>query len=260
MNLNADYHKPKHVKLKDATNVVIFIHGIVEGPGQFLRLMEVTYNSGYSAASLLLPGHGGSGRDFAQSSGKKWIKHVSTQVAHFKKEYKKIILVGHSMGTLLSIITFVDDPKQIIGIVAIDSPLHVWVTKRAIINNLKIGFSRKISENDPAYALLQASSVAPCFILAYLLWIHTIIDLFRLIHKTRKCLHHISIPILVFHADKDELVSSSSIKVFKQKVSPKHLQVIRLPESTHFIYKGIDWKTLQNAYCQFLSRCFLDEE
>ena len=56
---STDYHKPKHVKLKDATNVVIFIHGIVEGPGQFLRLMEVTYNSGYSAASLLLPGHGG---------------------------------------------------------------------------------------------------------------------------------------------------------------------------------------------------------
>ena len=64
------------------------------------------------------------------------------------------------MGTLLSFIAYAENPGQITGIVAIDSPLHVSVKWLAIKNNLKIGFSKKISENDPAQALLHASSVS----------------------------------------------------------------------------------------------------
>ena len=208
MNPYSESQKPEFCPVKNTDTIVIFIHGIVEGPAQFKDLMKLTIQHGYSAVSLLLPGHGGTGKDFARSSGDQWIDYTRTQINLYKQQYDKIILVGHSMGTLLSFIAYAENPGQITGIVAIDSPLHVSVKWLAIKNNLKIGFSKKISENDPAQALLHASSVAPCSLFTYLTWAPRIIDLFRLMKQTRKLLHCVAVPTLVIHADKDELVSS----------------------------------------------------
>lgn len=244
--------KPLYIPVKGADTVVIFIHGIVEGPAQFKDLMELTVQFGYSAVSLLLPGHGGTGKDFARSSGNQWLKHTHEQVEFYRKQYKSIILTGHSMGTLLSFITYAENSRQIIRIIAIDSPLYVKVKWTAIKNNLKIGFSRKIAEDDPAQALLHASSVAPCSLLTYITWAPRIIDLFRLMKQTRKLLHHVTVPTLVIHADKDELVSSASIRVFKREIPKKHLRLIHLPESTHFIYGKADLQAVHNAFCEFL--------
>ena len=253
MNPYSESQKPEFCPVKNTDTIVIFIHGIVEGPAQFKDLMKLTIQHGYSAVSLLLPGHGGTGKDFARSSGDQWIDYTRTQINLYKQQYDKIILVGHSMRTLLSFIAYAENPGQITGIVAIDSPLHVSVKWLAIKNNLKIGFSKKISENDPAQALLHASSVAPCSLFTYLTWAPRIIDLFRLMKQTRELLHCVAVPTLVIHADKDELVSSSSVRVFQRTISTKYLQLIRLPESTHFVYGEEDLKTCHKAYCDFLN-------
>lgn len=138
------------------------------------------------------------------------------------------------MGSLLSFLTYMESPEQIIGIVAIDTPLYVRVKGRALRNNLKVGFCKEIPESDPAHALLEASSVAPCSILTYLSWVPRMIDLFCLMKKTREVLPQVSIPTLVFHADDDELVSASSVKCFERTIPEKYLQLVHLKESTHF--------------------------
>ena len=247
-------HQPRYYKKEGADTILIFIHGIVEGPDQFIDLMELSLKLGFSVASLLLPGHGGTGKDFAQSNKTQWINHVNTKIEFYKKNYKRVILCGHSMGVLLSFIHYVQYPDKVTCIIAIDSPLHVWVKKRAIKNNLKIGLSLKLDENDPAQALLRASSVAPCPLFTYIMWIPRILDLFRLMKTTRNILHKVTIPTLVIHANKDELVSISSLKVFKKAIPTTYLQIVRLPESTHFEYKGQDLATLHNVFTQFLHK------
>lgn len=252
MDQNKNSQSPKHIRATGSTTVVVFIHGIVEGPAQFYELMELTVHLGYSAASLLLPGHGGTGKEFARSSRSKWIKYVHEQIISYKKQYKEIILVGHSMGTLLSFIDYVENPKQITGIISMNSPLHVKVRRMAIRNNLKIGFSKEIPEDDPAHALLQASSVEPCSVFTYITWAPRIIDLFHLIKQTRKLLYRITVPTLVIHADKDELVGNSSVRIFERSIPKEYLKIIRLPESTHFTHTETDLNTLHKEYCNFL--------
>lgn len=156
------------------------------------------------------------------------------------------------MGGLLSFITSVESPEQIIGIVAIDTPLYVKVRGRAVRNNLKVGFSKHIAEDDPAHALLEASSVAPCSVLTYLRWAPRMIDLFCLMSKTRRLLSRVAVPVLVFHADDDELVSASSVRKFERTIPAEYLQIVHLSSSTHFIYGQKDLKTLYDTFCRFI--------
>lgn len=72
MNPYSESQKPEFCPVKNTDTIVIFIHGIVEGPAQFKDLMKLTIQHGYSAVSLLLPGHGGTGKDLpvvAETSG-----------------------------------------------------------------------------------------------------------------------------------------------------------------------------------------------
>ena len=89
--------------------------------------MKRSFELGFAASSLLLPGHGGTGEEFARSSRQQWLEYVNAEIARYKKNYNSIILVGHSMGSLLSFLTYMESPEQIIGIVAIDTPLYVRV-------------------------------------------------------------------------------------------------------------------------------------
>lgn len=244
--------QPQYIPTPNAESIVICIHGIVEGPEQFTQLLELSVSAGYAAASLLLPGHGESSKEFAQSSKKEWQEHVCQQIDFFRKKYSGIILAGHSMGSLLSFLSYIENPQQIIGITAIDSPLYVHTRWRAIRNNLKVGLCKNIPEDDPASALLKASSVAPCSVFRYVTWIPRIIDLFQLMARTRKVLHQINIPTLVIHADRDELVSASSVRVFERRLPETYRKIVRLPHSTHFIYGEKDLKTLNEAFLHFL--------
>lgn len=243
---------PRYIPNKDAEDIIIFIHGIVEGPEQFTKLMEISVSAGYAAAALLLPGHGGTGKEFAQSNKEEWQDHVRQQIDSYREKYSHIILVGHSMGGLLSFLAYIENPTQIIGIVVIDTPLYVHTKWQAIRNNLKVGFCKNIPEHDPASALLRASSVAPCSVFRYITWAPRIIDLFQLMARTRRILPEINIPTLVFHGDRDELVSAYSVRVFERKLPDSNRTIVRLPHSTHFAYGEKDLDTLYKTYLHFL--------
>lgn len=244
--------QPRYYSRPEADTLVLFIHGIVEGPDQFIPLMELVFSHGLDAASLLLPGHGGSGHDFAHSSGEEWLDHVRSQVSGYKDKYSSLFLVGHSMGGLLSLLVAQELPHKIRGVACIDTPLAVWVKASAIRNNLKVGLSRNIPPSDPAYALWQACSVSPSAPLAYLTWIPRIMDLFSLIRRTREILPKLTVPVLVFHADKDELVGTASVVRFERGFRPEWLRLVHLPSSTHFVYGGTDEDTLRTNLMQFL--------
>lgn len=246
--------EPFFKEVPQADTLVVFIHGIVEGPSQFRPFINMTLQAGCSCVSLLLPGHGGSAKDFAHSSKEEWIDYVRKKLTIFRNQYPHLILVGHSMGTLLSLITYAENPSGIDGIIVIATPLHVHVSIQAIRNNLKIAFNESIPANDPAYPMAQALSVARCPIIQYLTWLPRLADLFSLIDQTRNLLPQIKIPLLAIHADRDELVGKRSITYLQQGVPKSYLHIIHLPHSTHFTYDQKDWKKLCHPYQAMLKR------
>lgn len=98
-------HKFSCCHAAGADTVLLFIHGIVEGPAQFRPLFRAAERRGISAVSLLLPGHGSDGRAFARSRMRQWQEYVDAAAAHLRRRYPHVVLVGHSMGGLLAMET-----------------------------------------------------------------------------------------------------------------------------------------------------------
>ena len=77
--------------------VLVFTHGIQGSPMQFNKIIN-SLKGEYSIENLLLPGHGNSVKEFVNSSLDEWQKCLDNRIELLEKEYKNIILVGHSMG------------------------------------------------------------------------------------------------------------------------------------------------------------------
>lgn len=201
----------------------------------------------------MLDGHGESGKSFADSSMEKWINSLNKEINIYKEKYKNIVLVGHSMGATLSILSYIEHKEYIKGIISISAPIHVRVKVNIVLSSIKIALGN-INENDMltnhAY---NAFSVDRCSILTYLRWIPRYIDLFKLIIRSRKLLDKIEVPVLVVNAMNDELVSHRSLNVFEKKLNTNK-KIINLQKSGHFYYDEVDIEYLYDEY-----KIFLDE-
>ena len=147
MDIKKDSQTPFLYENKESNTMVIFVHGILEGPKQFRKFTEVVYNKGFSYSAILLDGHGGSGKKFANSSMKKWINSVEKEILKYKDKYENIILVGHSMGGLLSILLSLKYKNKVKSLILISTPLKVHVRFDMMISSIKIALG-KIKDED----------------------------------------------------------------------------------------------------------------
>lgn len=243
---NKAYYKKKPFSDK----IVIFIHGILEGNMQFRNLGAIAYKEGYSIALLLLPGHGETGEAFAKAQLNEWISYVNSYIYHMQQEYNHIILVGHSMGSLLAIDYAAHFPGKIEALVLLALPLTIKLKPRVIKGAIKIA-SGKISEKDPyVIAECKAISVGKTRAYTYIKWIPRYIDLFILMGYTRKQLKKLEQPVLMIHSKKDEFVSSRTLKITRSEIANRQLVV--LEESGHFCYHHSDILKLESAFKKML--------
>lgn len=235
MILNREIHRPYIHENKESKTMVIFVHGILEGPNQFEQFADVVSELGLSYSAILLDGHGKSGKDFAKSSKNKWLNTIETEILRHKDNYQNIILVGHSMGALLSILMTSKYKNIIQGIVLIAAPLKVFVRINIMVSSIKIALGYIKAEDTLTCHAQRAFSVERCSLLTYISWIPRYKDLFRLIIETKKEIKNITIPTMIIQSKIDELVSYRSVGVFNKKLKNDY-QILRLEKSGHFYY------------------------
>ena len=253
MVLEKEIHKPFAFENKKSNTMVIFIHGILEGPNQFKEFTEIVHKEGFSYSAVLLDGHGKSGKEFGRSSKNKWLDTVEKEILKHKDNYENIILVGHSMGSLLSLLFTLKYKNKIRGLVLISAPLKVFVKFNMMISSVKVALGRIREEDILAKHAQKAFSVDRCSPTTYFTWIPRYVDLFNLIRISRKELKNIEIPTLIVHCKKDELVSCGSLKVYNNKLQNDY-KVINLEKSGHFYYDEDELKVLLNEFKNFINK------
>ena len=120
-------HQPYKRIVAGADTAILFIHGIVGTPDQFLPLMPLVPDN-WSCVNLLLPGHGGSVSDFSHSSMAAWRRYVADEVAALSAHHRRILLAGHSMGTLFCIDEATKHSERIQGLFLLACPLYPQLT------------------------------------------------------------------------------------------------------------------------------------
>ncbi len=231
-------------EIADTDTAVLMIHGIFGTPRHFDDIVELIPKN-WTVYNILLDGHGKGVREFSATSMKKWKKQVEDIMDLLYKKYDNIYLVGHSMGTLLSLDISSKYADKIRKMFLLAVPLRLFLKPVSAVNSFKLIFKITSADNPMDVASKKAHSVAhdamPWY---YLGWIPRYLELFALIRKVRNRIENISVPCYAFQSKRDEMVAFSSIKYLQKN---KNIKTYVLENSMHFYYDKKDYKLLLNT-------------
>lgn len=240
-----------HLEMKrivpNASTAVLLIHGIVGTPNHFRKLipLEESVPENWSFWNLCLPGHGSTVEAFSHSSMKQWKAYVWGAFRELAAEHEKVILVGHSMGTLFALQLASQYPDQVRDLFLLAVPMRPHIGFVIVNSSLRLVFG-KIREDHPMEtAIVSACGSQPTKKLwRYIPWLPRFAELLAEIYKTEKILSDIQIPYRIFQSRKDELVSNRS-----EKILIKHgLGFAALPDSGHFYYAPEDKRRILESF------------
>lgn len=241
-------HREYRKIVPGADTAVLFVHGIAGTPCHFRNFLPLV-PEGYAVYNLLLKGHGGSVRDFSRASMGQWEAQVQQAVEELAENHSRILLAGHSMGTLFAMEQAVREPK-VAGLFLMAVPLRLGLRPKLAVNCAKVFFDRIAPGDESAQAAKDCYGIGPDRnLLHYLGWIPRYLELFRKIRRTRELLPQLKTPGVVFQSAKDEMVSLKAVAELEKCPA---LSVRVLSRSGHYYYAEVDREALLTAFREFV--------
>ena len=235
-----------------AETAVLLIHGIVGTPKHFVTQIPLVdlIPEEWSVYNLLLDGHGGTIEDFAHTSRKKWSQQVRSVFQQLSENHDRVILVGHSMGTLFSLQLAKENPEKIPAMLLLAVPLWPKCGFLAMNCSLRLAFNRIREDKPREVGIRGACGTTPSpLVWRYIPWIPRFLDLFYEIYKTHGILSDVQARCVVFQSRTDELVCRISAKPLNKL---KKLEFAELQESGHFHYSASDTKQIRQKFSEML--------
>lgn len=233
-------HKEYKRIVPEAETAVLFIHGIAGTPNHFKDFLPLVPKE-FSVYNILLDGHGGKTEDFSKTSMKKWENQVDFTVSDLLKTHEKIIIVAHSLGTLLAIEQAVKE-RRIEKLFLLAVPIKLFVKPVALFSAFRIYLGKVPESNEKLVAMKNCCGIELSKnLLKYLGWIPRFLELFGKIGETRKIIGNLKTDCMIFQSLGDELVSKKSIKYLEEKTSAS---INVLEKSGHYYYEKNDFDYL----------------
>ncbi|MBQ8789245.1 MAG: alpha/beta fold hydrolase [Oscillospiraceae bacterium] len=241
-------HKEYKRIVSEAETAVLFIHGIAGTPNHFKDFLPLVPKE-FSVYNLLLDGHGGKTEDFSKTSMKKWENQVDFTVSDLLKTHEKIIIVAHSLGTLLAIEQAVKE-RRIEKLFLLAVPIKLFVKSVALFSAFRIYLGKVPESNEKLVAMKNCCGIELSKnLLKYLGWIPRFLELFGKIGETRKIIGNLKTDCMIFQSLGDELVSKKSIKYLEEKTSAS---INVLEKSGHYYYEKNDFDYLLGELRKFI--------
>lgn len=232
----------------------ILVHGFRGYPGELVRPATDLYNAGFDVYVPRLPGHGTSKNDYIRSRAEDWVGLVKNAVDDLKKQYKKVNILGHSIGSAIVSVVCASDNE--VGKTVYACPcfasrqLTFWSSILLSVLSvftpaIKIGW-----KPDSRYRLHYEN--APCddtFLgheyWQYLFTRHTK-DCVRLYKKGIKEFGKNKRKCLVIYPLDDHEMSEPSVELLK-KAAGDRITVVEIENGTHFVFYDKDEKAEDKA-------------
>ena len=214
---------------------VLMIHGIVGTPHHFDNLLPLIPEN-WSVVNLLLEGHGQGAAEFGAASMEGWKGQVSRELDGLLAFHEKVLIVGHSMGTLFAIQSAIDCPEKVAALFLQAVPLRPYVHPKMTIASAKLLFDVGVEEDPLARALEKDSGVEVDLRLwEYVLWPVRFVELLAECERIRHALPQLKVPTVALQSCKDELVSDLSIRDLEKH---EYVRVVKMENAGHFGYEG----------------------
>lgn len=223
---------------------VLFLHGILGTPRHFDFLLE-SIPADWSVYNMQLDGHGGTLRDFTESSMVRWQAQTDLTLDALRTRHECIAVVTHSMGGLLALASAVKNGEKLRGMLLLSPALCIGVKPVACLNALRVALDKIPPGNALAAATKKACGVAPEKRLwRYLAALPRFIELLAKAHRVRRLLGLVRTPCHLVFCRRDELVSLRSARCAAGRPG---FSVEILEHSGHFYYSEEDKELLRAA-------------
>lgn len=214
---------------------IVFVHGIV-GNNRIFDFICPHLPEGSVVKYVVLDGHGGNALDFSRTSMSVWRRQVEDTVKDMGGMCEKVVGIGHSMGCLLLLDEEVR--RRLSGLFLLNPPLKIRLRTGLLKNAFKVALG--YTEKDAvARAAEEAYGISVDLnLMHYYGWPSRYLELFAEIRRIRRSLLvRMPCPVSVVLAEKDEMVSVTSMEIFEGK---ENINVLLLPESHHYYYSPDD--------------------
>lgn len=204
---------------------VLFIHGFTakkEDNKYFIEYLKKFKN--ITVFYFTLPGHENDTVSYV--SYHEWLKESEKQFLEIKKNYKKVILIGHSMGAIIA--TYLASKYEIHKLVLL-SPAYLFGSFEQNKQDLKQIIKMKEQKIETGFeGFFQKMKDVP---------VKSMVEYHKLSHIGRKDLEKITCPVLVMHGDKDNVISIKSSIFVLEKLNTKK-EFVLIKDVRHQIFKS----------------------
>lgn len=229
--------------MKMFKKAILIIHGFAGGVyDQEDLAINLELNNNFDVFTFTLPGH--DVKDAKKSTSKLWIEESEKNLNKLiDSGYKKIYLVGHSMGGVIA--SYLASKYKEVKKVVLAAPAFTSFASKeegGFLNILKKG--AKIIQTYDWNEFVTRSNKLPT---------SSVKEFFKLVDTYKKSVYDIKIPIMLVHGNKDNIVPISMSKEVYEKLNTKKFFLI-VKGSHHDLFKGNKKELVIKEVINFLEK------
>ncbi len=222
---------------------ILILHGITAYSGPYSMIAEPLAERGFTVYGLDLRGHGLSdGNRGDCPSEDRFVKDLCEAIAFVRKRHERVVLLGHSLGVLSSILAMNSCLGTIGGSILLSAGMtlrHDLARGMSLSQKLKILFSSIFSPSKPVIKYEREGMVGlddPLFNFRYTLRFMRMVR-FESVEFPEK----LDFPVFVGIGDSDELFSVDSCRELYEKVPSESKEFYVAEGSKHAEFPAGAW-------------------
>lgn len=236
----------------------LVVHGFMASPAEVGWLGQHLADEGYTVYVPRLPGHGIDPKDMPRMRWRDWYGHVLDSYHLLEQQCEQIVVIGHSMGGLLSILLASEYAVDALVIAAAPMTVSAPIMPYTRYLSWVMPFRDFLSEHHLTEAIIteQTTRNEPAIGRAnYQRWsIRAIHELYQLIQMAPPRLPKITAPTLLLYAEGDETVPISDSEIAKQHLNAQNTTIHTLTRGAHIIFQDVGRDEAFGAVADFITR------
>lgn len=228
MPVQAHAEEFRHPGVGDnATTGVLLSHGFTGSPYSMRPFAEYLADQGFGVAVPRLPGHGTSWRELNTTRWQDWYAVLDNELERLRKEHKKVVVGGLSMGACLALRLAEEHGTDIDGVVVVNPSVSTEDPRRAILPLLQLVVP---SVSAIADDIKKPDTTEHAYDRTPLKALYSLSQLWKI---TRDNLAKVTQPLLLFRSVTDHVVEPSSSRRVLQGISSRDVTETLLENSYH---------------------------
>jgi len=239
----------------EATVGVLLVHGFTGTPFEVRYLGDQLSRAGFGVKGLLLPGHATRIEDLDATRWQDWAACVEVAAAAMLTRYRRVAVVGQSLGGLLALHAGARNP-ELACVGSLAAPLWLEglsgrVAKLVRADRMPLRAIPKLGGSDVRDK--QARAANPCYPSVPMRALGQLLDFMEVVDGE---LREVTQPVLVLHARHDHTAPvACASRIVDGLVAAGSVRIRILPRSYHLIAVDVERDIVAAEVAHFVRGC-----